>query len=63
MASRPAMRADVTQPLQPLQDLVDEFLVDAEGLDDVAEFEHVALVLRAPFDLPDTPPEVRPILR
>ena len=37
---------------------MDEFLVDAEGLDDVAELEHVALVLRAPFDLPDTPPEV-----
>ncbi len=33
-----------------LQAVVDEFFADPDGLEDVAELEHAALVLRAPFD-------------
>jgi hypothetical protein len=41
-----------------LQELVDELLADPKGLDDVAELEHAALALRAPFDVLDAPPAV-----
>ncbi len=50
MSSAAATRDHGPWPFIELQDLVDEFLADPEGLEDVAELEHAALVLRAPFD-------------
>jgi hypothetical protein len=41
-----------------LEDLVDEFLADPDALEDVAELEHAALVLRAPFDALGAPAAV-----
>ncbi|HLM86660.1 MAG TPA: hypothetical protein VK272_10785, partial [Solirubrobacteraceae bacterium] len=41
-----------------LQAVVDEFLTDPDGLEDVAELEHAALVLRAPFDALGAPAAV-----
>jgi hypothetical protein len=39
-----------------LEGLVDEFLADPTGLDDIAELERAALVLRAPFEALGAPP-------
>lgn len=50
MSSAAAARDHGPWPFIELRDLVDEFLADPDGLVDVAELEHAALVLRAPFD-------------
>jgi len=58
MSSSAAARDRVAWPFTALQDLVDEFLADPSGLEDVAELEHAALVLRAPFDAVGAPSAV-----
>ncbi|MGH2847036.1 MAG: hypothetical protein ACRDL0_13625, partial [Thermoleophilaceae bacterium] len=58
MSSSAAARDLVAWPFTALQDLVDEFLADPSGLEDVAELEHAALVLRAPFDAVGAPSAV-----
>lgn len=58
MPPRAEMRAEAAWRSEQLQGLVDEFLADPDGLDDVAELEHAALVLRALFDFADAPPEL-----
>ncbi|MCA1697493.1 MAG: hypothetical protein LC790_00725 [Actinobacteria bacterium] len=58
MSSPAAARDHGAWPFIELQDLVDEFLADPEGLEDVAELEHAALVLRAPFDALGAPSAV-----
>jgi len=58
MLSPAAARDQGAWPFIELQDLVDEFLADLEGLEDVAEVEHAALVLRAPFDARGAPAAV-----
>jgi hypothetical protein len=55
MSSAAAAHDHGPWPFIELQDLVDEFLADPEALEDVAELEHAALVLRAPFDARGAP--------
>jgi hypothetical protein len=55
MSSAAAAHDHGPWPFNELQDLVNEFLADPEALDDVAELEHAALVLRAPFDARGAP--------
>jgi KAP family P-loop domain len=55
MSSAAAAHDHGSWPFIELQDLVDEFLCDPEALEDVAELEHAALVLRAPFDARGAP--------
>ena len=55
MSSAAAAHDHGPWPFNELQDLVDEFLADPEARDDVAELEHAALVLRAPFDARGAP--------
>jgi hypothetical protein len=58
MSSRAATRDYGAWRFTQLQAVVDEFFADSEALDDVAELEHAALVLRAPFDELGTPSAV-----